>query len=96
MLNIVKYPTKNIMQKRITMIRFIIGLILGLFIMDYIYPTPVVYIKGSNDLVQTLIDRRNFNFEVCFKHPREQVKDQEHYCSVYNELDVILHDLKGK
>ena len=66
-----------------------VGFILGIVFT----PQPRYIIRSNDKTVQLLIERRNFNFEICFKHPREEIRQQEHYCSVFNELDVILHTL---
>jgi hypothetical protein len=66
-----------------------VGFILGIVFT----PQPRYIIRSNDKTVQLLIERRNFNFEICFKHPREEIRQQEHYWSVFNELDVILHTL---
>ncbi len=78
------------------MIKLILGFIIGAIYIDTFRPNIEFIIKGDTTLVQDLIDRRKYNFDICFRHPREQIKDQDHYCSIYNELDVILHDLKDR
>jgi len=93
-----KLVPQNIMQMKGTTMKnanllILLGFIVGCLLTDYFNPAQTYYIKGSNELVQTLIARRDYNFDVCFEHPRLQIKNQNEYCAVYNELDVILRDL---